>query len=451
MRLPSTREGDTEFERFLQTLSPDWERLAVELKAFTRSGKLQTPRELLRTMFQYSGVDLTLRETAAVITLSHESDETISDEGVRKRLIRCLDLAEELVKRALKVDEIPSLPAGCRVLCVDGTVLGGSYSSKKEVQRLHLCIELLTMKFVEVTLSSTKKGESLKNFTFQPRDLVLHDRGYSHIPGIFSTVFDHRAEVLGRWNHGTVLYESQGEEKPIDLFEELKEQKPGSTKTLEVLVKYSEKSKIRDKRKVRGWLHCYRLTPEQAKDASERSERNHERKQRIRSERTKLLCQFVLVFTTLPPQQLSAESALALYRVRWQVELAIKRLKGLLKLNKMRTRPGSRLSKLYIYGKILYTLMLERKTRSVFGEQTFSLEQPRKLTLWRPLKLLKCKLDSLLLQSHTWNDHAWSRCIRALMERPRRRLLQRLPEEVVLLKFDKRIEQLTRDSLARSA
>ena len=54
-------------------------------------------------------------------------------------------------------------------------------------------------------------------------------------------------------------------------------------------------------------------------------------KQRLRKERgshvraeTLELAEYILVLTSLPPTQLPAVQALALYRGRWQIELVIK-------------------------------------------------------------------------------------------------------------------------------
>jgi IS4 transposase len=43
-----------------------------------------------------------------------------------------------------------------------------------------------------------------------------------------------------------------------------------------------------------------------------------------------LLAGWVLVFTTLAPAVLSAQTIMALYQCRWQVEIAIKRWKSVL-------------------------------------------------------------------------------------------------------------------------
>ena len=79
---------------------------------------------------------------------------------------------------------------------------------------------------------------------------------------------------------------------------------------------------------VRGWVHAYRLNAEQAHRARQKGRQGH--KKGTPTAESLLLAGWVLVFTTLAPAVLSAQTILALYRCRWQVEIAIKRWKSVL-------------------------------------------------------------------------------------------------------------------------
>jgi hypothetical protein len=57
-----------------------------------------------------------------------------------------------------------------------------------------------------------------------------------------------------------------------------------------------------------------------------------------------LFAGWVLVVTTLPPALLHGSTALALYRVCWQIELAIKRWKSVLDVDLRRARYESPLA-----------------------------------------------------------------------------------------------------------
>jgi Transposase DDE domain len=67
---------------------------------------------------------------------------------------------------------------------------------------------------------------------------------------------------------------------------------------------------------------------------------------------------YVYVVTDLPADVLPAAEALELYRLRWQIENACKRLKSILKLDRLRAHEP-RLAKTYLYGKLLTALILE--------------------------------------------------------------------------------------------
>ena len=71
------------------------------------------------------------------------------------------------------------------------------------------------------------------------------------------------------------------------------------------------------------------------------------------------LAGFVMVLTSLPTQWGPARKVLELYRHRWQVELAFKRLKSLLALGHVpkSTDPSSRA---WMQAKILTALLIER-------------------------------------------------------------------------------------------
>jgi hypothetical protein len=72
---------------------------------------------------------------------------------------------------------------------------------------------------------------------------------------------------------------------------------------------------------------------------------------------------YIFVFTTLDPQEMSAKNILEIYRGRWQVELAFKRLKSLLELGSLPKKdpPGA---KSWIYGKLFAAMLIEALIRN---------------------------------------------------------------------------------------
>jgi hypothetical protein len=75
---------------------------------------------------------------------------------------------------------------------------------------------------------------------------------------------------------------------------------------------------------VRGYIHAYRLAEEQANVARHRIRTQSRKNGRTPKEATLFWAGWVLVFTPVAPAMLRAETISALYRVRWQVEIAIR-------------------------------------------------------------------------------------------------------------------------------
>jgi IS4 transposase len=82
-------------------------------------------------------------------------------------------------------------------------------------------------------------------------------------------------------------------------------------------------------------LVAVRLPADKAKEARGRLRR--EQGSEVTAE-SLAMADFVVVFTTVPKDTLSAERVLELYRLRWQIELHIKRDKSIAGLNRLPNR-----------------------------------------------------------------------------------------------------------------
>jgi len=76
-----------------------------------------------------------------------------------------------------------------------------------------------------------------------------------------------------------------------------------------------------------GHLHAIPLPAEKAAEARRKANQRAKDKGRKPSAEALYLSEWVLIFTSLPPEEPCTDTASELYRVRWQVELVIKRLK----------------------------------------------------------------------------------------------------------------------------
>jgi hypothetical protein len=283
-------------------------------------------------------------------------------------------------------------------------------------------MDLVSLQFIEVLISDVHTGETLKHFTLGPGDVALTDRGYAQAQGMSEAVKRGAALVVRLNPFSVVLCDATGQ--PLSLSDALKRQRTETIRTLEVVIESSD-----GQDKVRGWVQAYRLNAEQAGRARQKCRKRH--KTGTPKAETLYLAGWVLVFTTLAPAVLSAQTIMALYRCRWQVELAIKRWKSVLDVDALRAKAGSPLAEVWLHGKLLYALLLERRMRRKLGDSWGRLDQTRRVTWWRVWGLLKDEIAPMVTGALFWKEEAWAACLNVLAERPRRRRLQQLPPEAV--------------------
>lgn len=415
MNLPLTN-SDTAFERFLQELPEDYWELAIEFKAFSRGRKIKSPVQLMRVVMGYCGLDQGLGEVAGDFTLL---EERISDTAIHKRLEACLPWVKVLLERMMGAVAGPLIHGRLRFVVVDGSTVQGPGASGTWY-RLHIAVDLVKLHLIHVKVTDKHEGEKLDHSPLQEGDVVLIDRGYNQPKTLIEQV-DNGVSVVMRYNpHGMNVYDRDGAK--IDLYDHLQ----GTVETSRCIpVRVCEGGQY-----IEGYVHACRLPPEQAEQARRRVWASAQKKGRSPPQRTLVLADWVLVFTNLPPTLLPTATVAALYRVRWQVELVIKKMKSLLAIDQLRAREHSALAALYLHGKLLYTWVLEKRARRRCGEPWNRLDQPRRATPWRVWKLLHQELAITLSGVCHWDLRRWQACLEVLQERPRRRQLQTLPPRV---------------------
>ena len=91
----------------------------------------------------------------------------------------------------------------------------------------------------------------------------------------------------------------------------------------------------------------------------------------------------MLLVTNLPTDQFDIPTVLTFYRLRWQIELLIKRLKSLLVLDNLRSK-DTRLAQTYLLGKMLAALLIDQSIQQVAIRQpTWLSALERPVSVWR--------------------------------------------------------------------
>lgn len=345
-RIDATKES---WEVLRQFLPEDLEGSAREHGAFRRArGEITSASVLLRLILLHVAGGLSLEQ--AVVRARENGLVNISAVGLFKRLRSSgpwlVWLTQQLVK-GLAQDWDETLWQGRPVRVLDATDIEEPGPTGTD-WRLHYALRLpqLSCDFLEVT--DAHGGESLKRLPVHKGDIVLCDRAYAHREAV-AKVLAQGADVIVRLNSGTFpLGDEHGE--PLDLVK-LIERLP-----VEQAGEWSVWFEWRGKR------HRLRLCAlRKSEAAAQRARRKSQQKARkhgnqIRPE-TLQLASFVLVLTSLPPDW-SASVVLELYRARWQVELAFKRLKQLLGAGHVPKLTDAS-SRSWLQAKLLTALLIE--------------------------------------------------------------------------------------------
>ena len=105
-------------------------------------------------------------------------------------------------------------------------------------------------------------------------------------------------------------------------------------------------------------LVAIRKSPEATEAARNKAKREAQKGRHNISESALIAAEWVILVTSLLAETFSAEDIFALYRLRWRIELAFKRLKSILGL---KAPPGvdERSAKPYVLAHLLMILLLE--------------------------------------------------------------------------------------------
>lgn len=334
----------TDWNYVLSLLPPDLDKLATETGAIRRRRSFTSAEQLLRVLLAYATGDWSFRQTAAMFPLWGGAE--ISDVAVLKRFrsspaFLCALISALLARR---LEDQPTLPAQIHI--IDGSTVSepGSHGAD---WRLHLSYDLGRQQLFDVELTTAAGGETLTRHEIQPNLVYVTDRGYGTAPGLHK-VLDAQAQFITRITPQNVSLQTlEGEPVPLrEWLSGLADATPG-----EIAVTLSD-----DSRPLR--LIGLRKSP-QATVRAQALARREAHGGQIR-ELTLFLAGYVLVLTNC--QQYSTAEILQTYAFRWQIELAIKRLKSLVHLDQLRAHDPE-IARAYLLAKILAALLVEELHR----------------------------------------------------------------------------------------
>jgi hypothetical protein len=331
-------------------LPEGWEALARETGALQRARGVKDAETLLRLILLHAAGGLSMRQ--AVVRAKMAKLASISDVALHKRLRASVSWLSALSARMLVSEkrasrEIRSLE-GMRIRAIDASTVqepGATGTS----WRLHYCITLPTLTCDAFDVTGQDKAESFRWLPVRAGDVILADRGYCQRGGV-AHVLRHGGHVVLRKTTTTFPLQDRAG-RPFALLQQLRTLPKRAVKEWPVQFETAHG-------RVAARLCAVRKSPIAAARARRRARKIGIRKQLKTKPGTLEAAKYVFVVTTMPRDLATAAQVLELYRMRWQVELAFKRLKSLLGVGHV-PKYDQASARAWIQAKVLTALMIE--------------------------------------------------------------------------------------------
>lgn len=368
------RLGAAAWEHCLQGLPVDLEATARQTRALRRRRQVKSAEDLLRIILMYSVCDWSLRLTGAWAHLAHLA--SVSDVGLLRRFQRSCPWMGHLVTACLEQGTaLPRKHPGATLCLRDATTISQPGSTGTD-WRLHLNWDMSTLTLTGVELTDAHGGESLARFATTPETIVVADRGYAYARSL-GAVLAQKGQLLVRinWQNLPLVDPDSPRWKLAPWLKRV-------THPSERAVTLQTPQGVFPLR-----LVAVPLPRKEAQAARQRAQETARKKHhKIRPE-TLRAAGFILLVTNLPASEWSVEELAELYRWRWQVEVAIKRVKSIEHLDALRAKDPD-LAQTYLLGKVLGTLLVEREQQAALKAGADALtSEKRPVSLWRLTQL----------------------------------------------------------------
>ncbi len=332
-----------------------WQAQARLSGAVTRLRGFSSADVLLRLILLHVALGYSLRE--ASVRARAGGWASVSGVTLLNRLRQCEDWLHWLCVQLWEENRVgmPTAPEERRVRLVDGTVVREPGKTGSQWRILYsMRLPELQCDFFELTaVKGVGTGESLKRVVVHPGDLLLADAGYCSAPSIGSAV--HRGgDVVVRVNPQN-FPALDGRERPVRLLRWLGQLKrPGAVGQWRVCLPTPQGA-------VEGRVCALRKSQHAIERAHWRLRQKATTRQTQPKPETWEFAKYVVVFSSWTAP--SADQVLEWYRVRWQIELAFKRLKSLAGLGHL-PKHDERSCRAWLYGKLFTALLTQKLLRA---------------------------------------------------------------------------------------
>lgn len=353
----------------------DLEETARRTGALQRARVIRTASQLLRLVLAYVLSGFSLRSTAAWAEAAAEA--SLSDVAVLKRLRRCAPWLAELVGTlgGLLQPEAAGGEEGRRVVAVDATAIASPGGKTKRYRLLHTVYDVGAQRFTTTQLTERTLPERLDVGEITPGEIRLGDRAYGRYTDLAAVqragadyVVRLSAKALRLAKAGSPGRGDTGADPTQGDQTGAEEREGGRGLNRAALCRRAECEGVQDTpvlvcdtqggAPLEARLIVLPLAPDKAEAARRQMRRKARQWGYTPSDEALATAGCLMLITSLSAQAWPATRVLGLYRLRWQAELAFKRLKSLLALESLRAFDPELVSA-WVHGVLLMALLIE--------------------------------------------------------------------------------------------
>lgn len=326
---------------------------AKETKALQRRRGFASAVALLQSFLLYCMTEMSFRTTAAWAEAGALAD--VSSVALWKRMAKSTAWLELLVMRLLLQacqEGVPAAAKGRLIRCIDATTLTHvSLSAKAEgrLWRLHCAYDPQNERFSAFELTDERGGETIDRIAVVPGEIGIFDRAYLQ-PDRMARVIGAGADLIVRARWAKVRW-LDADAEPFDLIGMLREE---SGNAIDRKIKIGRN----DGEPLALRLVARRKSKEAAEKARVKAREDAKRKGNKLSPETLVAAEWIILVTTLDAAEFKTDDVLDLYRVRWRIEIAFKRLKSGAGLGPPPSE-NEAVAKSYIYCHLLVALVTD--------------------------------------------------------------------------------------------
>lgn len=339
-----------DWEVLVQFFPDGWEDQAKQMGALRRQRKIKTAGDLLRLLLIHLADGCSMRET--VVRGKQGGLPTVSDVALLKRLRVSSEwfrwIAVELLRRRGVNTIVPEWLSSYEVRSVDASVITEPGSTGTD-WRLHYSLKLFGLNCDQFLITRPDVGESFLNFKINKGDLLIGDRAYGRLRGLKYVKKRGGYFLVRLKNKAFKLYGKDNRE--FNLLEGLKGLATGGVGDWEINAATQKASKLAMR------ICAIKKSDEVAEKSLKRVLKEQKKKQRKIDPETLELHRYVILATSLP-DSINARLIMELYRTRWQIEIAFKRLKSIMGLGHL-PKFDEESSRAWLHGKLFVALLAQ--------------------------------------------------------------------------------------------